>query len=447
MKSRKAKVVYEPHDGQKVFHQAFDEKDEEGKRRYKFFILLCGRRWGKDRASVNQFIKEFTRLDNRPPDPTRVPHTHGWVVAPTYPLAKQLWRELKAFWPEHLIRRIDNNQHVMETVRGGVIEVKSAHKPDDLVSVGLDILLTTEGARVPELAWQNMRPMLNSPGREGLAIINSTPKGMNWFGRAFWFGQESLPDGTPNPQRVPNWWSMSAPTLQNSYLSEEQREEIENARFELPEDIYAQEYEARILNNGATVFRGIAKVIQGMPLDGPKPGRRYVVGVDLGKLRDFTVITVMDRESKQVVHWERMNQMDWNIILDRVLTVGRTWRAVKMLVDQGGIGVPIVDFLAKKMRGNVVEGFDSNGNKKKIDLIQPLQVAIEREQVFFPNIKELVHELSVYEYVISDSGSWTMSAPSGNHDDAVISLALALRAADMRSMKLQAGLRGIYGRV
>lgn len=446
-KQRKSKIAYAPHDGQKLFHAAFRKTDDLGKRAYKYFVLNCGRRWGKDRASIIQYITEFVRLDNRPPDPTRVPHTHGWIVAPTYPMAKQSWMELKAFFPKDLVRRIDNNEKILETKRGGVIEVKSAHKPDDLVSVGLDILLVTEAARVAELAWQNLRPTLNSPGRTGIAILNSTPKGNNWFSQAYWRGQQFLPDGTPNPMYLSSYWSMTAPTLQNSYLDAEQKADIESARTEIPEDVYKQEYEAKILENGSTVFRGVAAVIRGLLLDRPKPGRSYVMGVDLGKVRDFTVMTVMDKDTREVVYWERINKQDWNIIIDAVVLTGRRWRAKKILLDQTGIGEPITDMLRKKFGMNIVEGYVSGSNKQKVDLIQPLQVAIEQKTISFPDIKVLISELTDYEYQISDRGTWTMNAPEGKHDDAVISLALALRASSMKTMKVQQGYRTLYGHV
>lgn len=446
MKTVRTRVAYKPHDGQRLFHAAFRATNPDGSRKHKIFVLNCGRRWGKDRASIIQYITEFIELDQRPPDPTRVPHTHGWIVAPTYPMAQQSWRELKAFMPKHLVRRVDNNKLIMETSKGGIIEVKSAHKPDDLVSVGLDLLLITEAARVPELAWQNLRPTLNSPGRIGIAVLNSTPKGVNWFARSYWLGQQFLLDGQPNPNYLPTYWSMTAPTLQNSYLSPDQQQEIINARFEMPDDVYAQEYEAKIVDNGSTVFRGVERVLRGSLLLAPVPGRRYVMGVDLGKVRDFTVMTVMDMESKQVVHWERINKLDWDYIIDEVVKTGRKWRVIKMMVDQTGVGEPVVDLLKKKFNTSVVEGYTSGSNKQKVDLIQPLQVAIEKQQVFFPKIDVLYQELTEYEYQITDSGNWTMSAPEGKHDDAVISLALAWRGASQRTMKMTQGYRRLYGR-
>jgi len=46
--------------------------------------------------------------------------------------------------------------------------------------------------------------------------------------------------------------------------------------------------------------------------------------------------------------------------------------------------------------------------------------------VSFPEIQELINELSIYEYEKTMAGNVKYSAPSGYHDDCVISLALAV---------------------
>jgi hypothetical protein len=62
-------------------------------------------------------------------------------------------------------------------------------------------------------------------------------------------------------------------------------------------------------------------------------------------------------------------------------------------------------------------------------LIDNLVIAIEGRLITYPSeYKELIDELSVFEYKITDAGNITYSAPEGKHDDCVISLALAVWA-------------------
>ena len=56
-----------------------------------------------------------------------------------------------------------------------------------------------------------------------------------------------------------------------------------------------------------------------------------------------------------------------------------------------------------------------------------MSLKLEQEEVSFPEIKELIHELEVFEYEFSpQTRSVKYNAPAGYHDDCVNSLALAV---------------------
>jgi hypothetical protein len=183
-----------------------------------------------------------------------IPRVHGWFVAPNYPLAAQLWRELKAFTPRALLARSPNeNGRRLEWKGGAVIEVKSADDPNSLVAVGLDWVFMVEAALISEEAWEMaLRPRLSSPGRAGLAIFNGTPKGRNWYYHLYLRGRD--------PQ-YEDWESWNFPTrcqlgpggelvdhpMGNPYV---RREEIERARQEMPDRWVRQEFLAEFLTAG-----------------------------------------------------------------------------------------------------------------------------------------------------------------------------------------------------
>lgn len=52
-------------------------------------------------------------------------------------------------------------------------------------------------------------------------------------------------------------------------------------------------------------------------------------------------------------------------------------------------------------------------------LVEDLMLHIEQETVSFPEIPELVNELSIFQNEITRSGTVKYSAPSGYHDDCV----------------------------
>lgn len=128
-------------------------------------------------------------------NPELVPPVLWWQIAPTEKMAKQNWRELKQYFPKDWIVACSDSNYQMETIGGGIIEVRSGYSAEDLVGVGLDLVTITEGARFKDLnlAWANLEARLNSPGRgrkkdrlghefgAGKAIINSSPIGRNDF--------------------------------------------------------------------------------------------------------------------------------------------------------------------------------------------------------------------------------------------------------------------------
>ena len=93
-----------------------------------------------------------------------------------------------------------------------------------------------------------------------------------------------------------------------------------------------------------------------------------------------------------------------------------------MVVDSTGIGDAVFDGLTE--RGVCVKPFKFS-NQSKNRLCLQLATAIEQETIHYPDIPELVEELKRFQYEILPSGAVRLGAPSGAHDDCVISLALA----------------------
>lgn len=159
-------------------------------------------------------------------------------------------------------------------------------------------------------------------------------------------------------------------------------------------------------------------------------GEEYILGVDLAKYLDFTVLCVIKKSTRQVVYWERYQDTSWALNEARIIEVARKYHAL-VVPDSTGVGDPIVEVLQRA--GLDIwqeETVDKAGfvfsNKSKEQLIENLIIAIEHAKVKFPNIEVLIDELKNYEVEITKSGNTRYGAPDGKHDDAVTSLALAL---------------------
>jgi hypothetical protein len=114
----------------------------------------------------------------------------------------------------------------------------------------------------------------------------------------------------------------------------------------------------------------------------------------------------------RVVLFERYQRRPWPAIGERVRELHQRYHCRLTLFDATGVGGAVLDEI-----GDVARPFVFTG-KSKVELISRLQVALERREIRFPFIRELVDELQAYTY--QDSRLST---------DAVMALALAVRAA------------------
>jgi phage FluMu gp28-like protein len=311
-----------------------------------------------------------------------------------------------------------------------IIEFRSADNPDSLRGEGVHAAVIDEAGYWSRDSFVSVWTTLTRT-RGKLRII-STPKGRNWFYDEWikgWDGDGSIP---ALRRKHPEYKSYQLPTASNPHIP---RESLEEAKRNLTDLQYRQEYMAEFLADSAGVFRNIRTCQRSELLPRPVGGRRYVIGVDWAKHEDYTVITVMDVVTKAIVHMERYNGEDWNININRAIIAARTWNQAMLCIDATGVGdVPYDSIRAVYPH---VYGYNIFNNAEKVALIQKLQFQFERGEISIPHpdkqsraeyraiAEVLEHELQMYGYTMSQQGKFQFSAPEGYHDDCVISLALA----------------------
>ena len=188
---------------------------------------------------------------------------------------------------------------------------------------------------------------------------------------------------------------------------------------------------AEFMEDSAGVFRNVDACTLSSDqwaLESKAYHRHVVIGCDVAKHTDWTVLIAMDAETGRCFAMERFNQLDWPIQKERILGFARKYRG-RLILDATGVGDPIYDDL-KRVYADI-EGFKLT-SASKTALIQRLIVGVEQRRVSWPAANGtsapweiLTAELKRYEYEISPSGGITYNAPSGYHDDCVMSLALA----------------------
>jgi hypothetical protein len=346
----------------------------------RFIVVMCGRRFGKSELSQIKIITEALQGKQIA------------YITPTYSLAKVFFNRLIQSLPF-----LNNKSDLkLSFPNGGSVEFFTGERLDNLRGRKFHWVIIDEASFIPDLeqGWLNsIRPTLTD--FKGKALFLSTPRGKNYFYSLFMKDEQG-------------WESFKFTTYDNPYID---KNEIDEARTQLPEAVFEQEYMANPMENAANPFGSdfIRKCIE--PLSNREP---VCFGIDLAKSSDFTAIIGLDSYG-YVAYFDRF-QMDWNSTKQSILQLPKK----PMLIDSTGVGDPIVEDLQRE--GRHIMGLKFTSVSKQ-QLMLGLQTAIQSRKIGFPD-GHIVRELEVFEYQYSATGV-KYSAPSGFHDDCVMALALA----------------------
>lgn len=363
----------------------------------RFNVIACGRRWGKTTMCL-RLVAE-TALDRDPA---------GWF-APTYKQLAPVWRDVADALEPVTARRSEQEKR-LQLITGGVVDFWSLDEPDAARGRKYRRVVVDEAAHVKDLehAWQHViRPTLTD--YSGDAFFPSTPFGRNFFWHLYQRG--AVPDH-------PDWAAWRFPTTDNPHIP---AADVEAARLELPERVYAQEYLGTFLETSGAVFRGVTEAATLAP-QAPDRTHTYVVGVDWGRYQDFSVFSVLDATTREQVRLERFNQLDWGIQYARLKALCDDYRPALLVAERNAMGDPAASAL--RALGLPVWDFVTS-NATKAAAVQALALALERGELRLLRDETQTGELLAFAAERLPSGLIRYAAPEGQHDDCVVALALS----------------------
>ena len=184
-------MEYKPHNGQIKLH--FPTKEHA-----RFFVMVCGRRFGKSTAAAMEATYYASQPDKR-----------IWLVGLSYDKADIMFREV---WKRMVVGKANDIDKASEKERyirfkwGSVVEAKSADNPDSLVGAGLDLLVIDEAAKVKKKIWEMYLSPTLADKKDSKCIFITTPQGFNWIYDLYLLGKsDNL------------WESHQAPSWENQY--------------------------------------------------------------------------------------------------------------------------------------------------------------------------------------------------------------------------------------
>jgi len=385
--------IYYHSNQQKIFFDSHAKKK----------IITKGRRFGLTKGYANRAIEYL--LDGVSPGlwvDTVNGNIDKYIERYFYPVLKNLpqkywkWRQQK--------KELE--------ICGHKLDMRSADRPELIEGFAYKFIMLNEAGiilRKEYLYYNSILPMTLDYNPD--FYIGGTPKGKGLF--------HELAMRAADPEREDQEFFQFS-SYDNPYLTEKQKQELID---EIPKSIQEQEIYGNFLEDSSTVFRNLDKCATARPAESI-PGKSYVLGVDLARLQDYTVLSVMDDDGNQV-YVDRFNEIDWKIQRERIKFIAKKYNNAQIWLDATGVGDPIYQDLID-MGLDVRPYKFTNESKKK--LIQSFMLSLEQEKITILK-KEIApiqyNEMVIFEYEMTSSGLIRYQAPEGYHDDCVIGLALA----------------------
>ena len=433
---------YQPYDGwQKQFHQVM----------CMFRILLLGRRAGKSYACAGEIIFK-----------AHFEPGIYQVVTPTNRHGKYTWRAvhamLRPIWDKVVLRETTALGNRCVYFRSGSqVEWASADNPNSIRGEGCKGYVFDEFAWNEDMqaVWDVVAPAVLQ--EQAWLVVLTSPKGGNNLAYKWW--KRGL---DPNEKNYMSWGHLKDPrnpvyvtihgqrrnlseyergfsTFENPYLKAKEKDIVNEIIRDMTPDMVLQEVYACIIDDAGKAFVNVAMQFGLVEFrETPADNVQYVIGVDLGKKSDYTVVTVMDYDCNVQIMY-RWRRLSWELTEDYIEVISKRWNAPAM-IDSTGSGDPILEELAN--RGLDVMGYDIYNNRKKEQLITRAQVKLSDGTLKFPDkhsdpenlnheppahgvLRQAYHEFDLFEKKPTGTGVIRYEAPEGENDDCVISVCLA----------------------
>ena len=383
----------------------------------KRLILACGRRAGKTTAIKAEIVREALQPKSEQFGVYHAPYIY--VIAPNYELTMKVWEPvwnlfvgpgaaLRDYYASH-----DKTRKLIELQNGARIQAKSADDPTSLQGDRVTAAFVDEAHDLNPEAWGNFMPALADS--DGRLVAIGIARGKGNF-RTYWqIGQEA----------DPRYYSASVTSLEHPNITEDALEEF---RRDLTDAQFRQQYLAEWVEDDGQVFKNFDDCFDS-DWEDPKDSQ-YLMGLDLGKIHDFTVAYVVDVAKMQFVATDRFNGLDYTLLGPRIANLYKRYNCQTVHLDGSGIGEPVADILRNE--GWSVSSFKFT-NQSKASLVSTLAAEVEHGRVHFGKDDEVLKkEMELFEGSVLPGGAIKYTHPPGYHDDSIMAAGLAVMKAQRR---------------
>lgn len=363
-----------------------------------YHVVDAGRQCGK--SYLCQQLLLYFAINN--------PGWHCMFVSMTYSQCNKVFKELlRGIRKSGIIQSFNRSENSIILINGSEIYFKSYQKAENIRGYDNDLLIVDEAAFCSDEDFQSVfRPTLAVRGKK--CILCSSPRGYNFFHDMWQRGMEN----------EKNYQSYHA-TYHTCPFSN--LDEIEDAKLSLPDKIFRAEYLGEFIEGGMSVFDNFRDCI-----DIPVSTGKVVAGIDVGRLYDFTVLTIMS--GRKVIYQGRWGRIPWTAIRDAIYAELKKYKPVATYCEINGVGDVFYEILGNDWINKGIPGkLESwlTTNQSKASVIEKLITDFNTRNISIPNDKTLLGELGIFEAsYTTKTRAIQYAARGGGHDDTVMSLAI-----------------------
>lgn len=201
------------------------------------------------------------------------------------------------------------------------------------------------------------------------------------------------------------------------------KEEIEELKKTYPPIAFKCEFEGEFISNALSIFENYDELFK----NNLTHINNGYCGIDLSTIgSDDTVLTFINNDN-QVIQYKIQGELDKRY--EQIAELLNNHKPIATYIEQNAIGEPIYNEIRKliKHKETFHKWLTTNDSKK--DIINQLQVLIANKDITFnENNDMLKSQLGTYSYKLTKNGNITFNAMSGFKDDAIMSLAMAIKA-------------------
>lgn len=251
-------------------------------------------------------------------------------------------------------------------------------------------------------------------GHFGTLILISSPNGCRG---KFWESFNS-----------PLFSRMQIPSFKNKYISQEWLDEQKQL---MPSNIYQQEILAQfveIANNFFTsaLVEKCSKLYDFVHF--PEPGKKYFFGIDIGRVKDCSVICICSIDFDKIVKVENIVEMEnkpFSVQIQHIKLLQQQYHPVRITIEKAGLSLPVVEQL-REMNLPIKEFVPTTDNKA--EAYNNLLKEMEQGKIILPaSHQRLQYQLKTFQYEITPQGKMKLHHASElEGDDYCDALAFAL---------------------